>query len=94
MEKIPTDVDELPMFFLWSADEFVPVVAILGVGMFAGFLTGALVVAYVFLKFYRRKRDGNPRDFIKHWGYWAGFVGGAGKNSKSVKSGFARRFIP
>lgn len=94
MQKIPTEIDEPPMFFLWSADEFVPVVAIMGIGMFAGFLSISLVASYFFLKFYRRKRDGNPRGFLRHWGYWIGLVGGAGSKSRTVKNGFARRFIP
>lgn len=94
MEKIPNRIDEPMMFLMWSSDEFVPAAAIMGVGMFTGYLTVSIFVAWIAVKFYRRKRDGNHRDYLRHWFYWNGLIGGAGKKSTSVKNAFIRKYIP
>lgn len=95
MERIPNQIDEPMMFLMWSSDEFIPATAILGVGMFTGYLTISILVAWVAVKFYRRKRDGNHRGFLLHWAYWTGIVNGAaGGKAFSVKNPYLRKFIP
>lgn len=94
MESIPNQIDEPMMFLMWSSDEFVPAAAIVGIGVFTGYLTVSFLVAWVAVKAYRRKRDGHNRDFLLHWAYWAGLVSGADKKSHSIKNPFTRKYIP
>lgn len=62
--------------------------------MFTGYLTISMLVAWVAVKAYRRKRDGHNRDFLLHWAYWAGVVSGPKGKSHSIKNPFIRNYIP
>lgn len=91
-KRIPNYIDDPQQMFMWSADEFVPVAALMAVGFLIGQLTIMLVALYFLLKVYRRYRDGNPNGHIFHFLFWYGIV--TSKRSRSFKNAFIRSYIP
>lgn len=89
-KRIPNTIDEPPIFMFWSADEFVPLTAVLSMGFMSGWLTTSALVAWVVLKLYRKLRDGNPPGYAMHAAWWFG-VGGP-KSSRTIHNPYIREF--
>jgi conjugal transfer pilus assembly protein TraL len=88
---IPKYVDDPITLLVWSADEFVPAVLMLMLGMFIGQLTITLLLSLVVIKFYRRFRDNRPDGYPLHAGYSTGVVFG---KATSITNPFIREYLP
>jgi len=88
---MPRSLDEPDQVLLWSIDELIPVATVFGLGITMHQLTAAVVCIVLFLKFYRRFRDGRQSGYFQHVMYWYGF---AGHETVTVRNPFIRRFLP
>lgn len=68
--KIARHIDEPPHFLLWSADEMVPPLLSIIVGIIVGQVFYCLIAGFVASHFYRRFRDHRPNGYILHMLYW------------------------
>ena len=89
--RMPKSIDDPAQVLLWSMDEFVMVAVLFGVGLTFRQLTASVIFIFIFLKVYRRFRDGRPNGFLQHIMYWYGF---AGSETTSIRNPFIRRFLP
>jgi len=90
-KQMPKSLDDPDQVLLWSIDELLPVAVLFGLGITMHQLTAAVVGIVVFLKVYRRFRDGRPAGYLQHLAYWYGFTGA---ETTTVKNPFIRRFLP
>ncbi|MGR5178816.1 type IV conjugative transfer system protein TraL [Vibrio mediterranei] len=64
--SIPDLVDEMDHFLIWQVDE----VCIIGFGLIIGIVIGSPIIGFivgvVFVRFYKRSRDGKPKGFFMH----------------------------
>ena len=91
-KQIPTAIDDPAILLFWSQDEFIPVVTVVAMGFWSGWVGVSLLISLGVLKYYRRLRDGNPRGYFFHWAWWIG-VGGT-KDSFSIHNPYIREFRP
>lgn len=89
MRKLPKSIDDTGQILIWSTDEFVPVMALFGVGLVFQQLIICMIAAWIVLKVYRRFRDGRPDGFLLHMAYWWGL---ASPNTRTLPNAFIRRF--
>ena len=89
--KIPKYIDDPPHLLMWSADEFVPIIIALVVGIFADQKLIFLAVGELGVKLYRRYRDGRPDGLPLHALYWIGLYP---SKAWSMPNPFIRRFFP
>src|SRR3546814_12148085 len=68
--KIPARVDEPPHILLWSADEMLPMLMGLGIGIVIGKAMICFLIGLVVTKLYARFRDNHPDGFLLHLIYW------------------------
>lgn len=90
-KRMPRSIDEPDQILLWSIDELLPVGILFGLGIVMHQLIGAIVMIVIFLKVYRRFRDGRPNGYLTHLAYWYGL---AGPQTATVRNPFIRRFLP
>jgi conjugal transfer pilus assembly protein TraL len=89
--KLPRRVDEPLHLLLWSADEIVPMLLGLTIGIMIGqalicFLAGLLVT-----NLYRRFRDNHPDGYLLHMIYgWGVPI----TRASSFKNPFIRKYFP
>ncbi len=88
---LPRQIDDPSTLLVWSADEFVPFMLILLIGVLAGQLLIALVIAIPSLKAYRKFRDNRPDGFALHALYWSGLLP---SRARTLPNPFIRRFLP
>ena len=89
--RMPKSLNDPTQVLLWSLDEFIVVAILFGVGLIFRQLLLAIACIFIFLKVYRRFRDGRPNGFFQHLMYWYGF---SGSETSSVRNPFIRRFLP
>lgn len=89
--QLPQYVDDPPHVLLWRADELVPVLLLLIVGMIIGKPMIFVIVGLVISKIYGRFSDGTPDGYVLHQIYWMGFIPA---KSKSIPNPYARRYLP
>lgn len=89
--QMPRSLDDPQQILLWSVDELIPVATLFGLGIVMHQLTACVVGIYLFLKVYRRFREGRSKGFAVHWMYWYGF---AGNETSTVRNPFIRRWLP
>ncbi len=90
--QVPRYLDEPPMFLLWSIDEAMPVLILLGIGMFIKQLMICLLLGIVFSRLYRKYVEGKPKGFISYAMYWWGVLGYRG--SRTIPDALQREFLP
>ncbi len=90
-KPMPRTIDEPDQVLLWSVDELIPVATIFGIGITSHELTASVVLIFLFLKSYRRFREGRPNGYFQHIMYWYGF---AGNETMTIRNPFIRRFLP
>lgn len=90
-KNMPRSIDEPDQILLWSVDELLPVAIIFGLGITLHQLLASIALIFVFLKGYRRFRDGRPAGYIGHQMYWYGFIG---NETITIRNPFIRRFLP
>jgi len=88
--KIPRYIDDSPQLLFWKADEAVPFILMLCVGIMIDHLGICLVIGYFFVKLFRKFRDNNPDGYVMHLMYWCGFMP---FKSRIIPNAFSRRFI-
>ena len=71
---LPTHADEPPVVLLWSATEFVPGMALFGVGFLFNHPIIGLVAGYLLIRLMRRYTYRYPDGYLIHMAYWAGFL--------------------
>ena len=89
--RFPKSIDEADQVLLWSMDEFIIVAGMFGLGVVFRQLTFAVIAIIVFVKVYRRFREGNQPGFGLHFAYWYGF---AGHETVTIRNPFTRRYLP
>lgn len=89
--KIPSRVDEPPHILLWSADEMLPMLMGLGIGIVIGQAMICFLIGLVVTKLYARFRDNHPDGFLLHLIYWSGFLH---TKARSMLNPFVRRYLP
>lgn len=89
--KIPRRVDEPPHLLLWSADELLPMLIGLVVGVVIGKAFVCTVIGLIVTNIYRKFRDNHPDGYLMHLLYWVGLPI---TTSKLFKNPFIRRFFP
>lgn len=71
---IPRYVDRPPQILFWTADEFVPVVSVVMLGMLSGLFAPSLVVAILLSLFLRKSRGERLDGYSMHFMWWAGLL--------------------
>lgn len=91
MHKIPTHIDDPDVFLVWSSDEFVPAIALIGVGIMTNQLSLMFLVTFLAVKLYRRHRDGHPNGYILHWLYSIGIFG---SETRTIRNPYCKDYQP
>lgn len=89
--KIPSRVDEPPHLLLWSADEMLPMLMGLGIGIVIGQAMICFLVGLAVTKTYAKFRDNHPDGYLLHLIYWAGFLH---TKARCMKNPYVRRYLP
>lgn len=87
---IPRHVDEPVQILLWSADEVLPLLILLGIGIAVGRVFSLLVIGLLVTKIWVRYKNSKPEGYIFHKLFWYGVVSGRGR----CKNGFVREYLP
>ena len=89
--KIPGWIDQPPHLLSWSADELVPMILGLTIGVVIGKALVCFLIGVGITNLYRRFRDNHPDGYLLHMIYWAGFIM---TKAKSMKNPYVRRYLP
>ena len=89
--KIPVRADDPPYMLLWSADEIMPIVLGLGLGIIIEQVFICVVIGAVIANLYKRFRDIHPDGYLFHLAYRYGF---GFCRSKSMLNPYIKRLIP
>ena len=89
--RIPTRADEPPHLFLWSADEVLPIVGGLGIGILVEQVFACVLVGAIATNLYRRFRDLHSDGYLMHLAYHYGF---GFSRSPSMITPFIKKLIP
>jgi len=89
--EIPRHIDDPPQLLLWSADELVPVLLGLVVGIVLDRLLICLGVGAGMVFVYRRFRDNRPDGYLLHLLYWSGLYP---SRARGAANPFRRAFYP
>jgi conjugal transfer pilus assembly protein TraL len=89
--KIPQRVDEPPHLALWSADELIPMLLGLVVGVLIGKALICTGIGFTLTYWYRRYREAHPDGYFVHRMYWAGLPVTV---SKTFINPFIKRVLP
>lgn len=71
--RIPTRADDPPHMLLWSADEIMPIIGGLGIGIVLDQVLICVVIGAITTNLYKRFRDLHPDGFLMHLAYHYGF---------------------
>ncbi|EWY36151.1 conjugal transfer protein TraL [Skermanella stibiiresistens SB22] len=88
---IPRRIDAPRRLLLWTTDEVVPVAVGVMVGITVDRLLLCAAIGFVFVRFYRRFRDGRADGYLLHALYWAGITKPKGH---SFPNPFVSRWLP
>lgn len=88
--EMPRFVDEPKQFFLWSADEFVPMMIATFIGVVVEQLFISLCLGFAVSRLYRRFKDSRPDGYVQHIFYWWGLYT---PKSRTITHPFIRLFI-
>lgn len=71
---LPRTVDDPPQLMLWSADELIPMLTCIGLGILIDHFFTLLVSGVVLWRVLRRYKDSRPDGYMLHAVYWTGLV--------------------
>jgi len=91
--KMPTRVDEPKQFLIWTVDEVIPILSMIGVGVVLEQVFLCMLVGWVLAYFYKKYKNSRPDGFIFHAFYWFGLMPSK-KSSKTMVNPFIRRWFP
>lgn len=89
--RIPQRVDDFPHILLWSADELVPLIFTVMLGMLFAQLGLMMLLGLVATHYYRRIRENSPDGILLHTMY---AIGIPLTKSKTMVNPYIRRFFP
>ena len=89
--RLPRGIDDPPQILLWSADELLPFLGMLIVGVLTQRLALCALLSLLVIKLFHRFRDSRPDGYLYHAAYWSGLTPLAGH---SLVNPFRRRFLP
>ena len=87
---MPRYLDEPMTVLMWPADEVIPVIACLSVGILIQQKLICVVIGIVAMRFFRKMKEGNPDGYLLHALYWAGLIKG---NARTLPNPFIREFM-
>ena len=87
---MPRHLDEPMTVLMWPADEMIPIIACLSVGILIQQKLICLIIGIVAMRFFRKMKEGNPDGYLLHALYWHGFVGGG---ARTMPNPFIREYI-
>lgn len=89
--RIPTRADDPPHMLLWSADEIMPIIGGLGIGIVLDQVLICVVIGAITTNLYKRFRDLHPDGFLMHIAYHYGF---GFSRSASMINPFIKNLLP
>lgn len=87
---MPRHLDEPMTVFLWPADEIIPVLACLAVGILINQKLICLIIGIIAMKFFRKMKEGNPDGYMLHALYWSGLMTG---KARTMPNPFIREYL-
>ena len=88
---IPRHIDDPQQLLLWSADEVMPIILGLLIGMIIGKALICTMIGFVVMHQYRKFRDNHPDGFLQHAAYEWGFMPSA---APSFGNPYIRQLFP
>ncbi|MBZ9574493.1 type IV conjugative transfer system protein TraL [Modicisalibacter sp. MOD 31.J] len=77
--ELPRTIDEPPQLMLWSADELIPLMSCVGIGIITDHFMIMLFVGIVLWRVLRRYKDSRPDGYLLHMVYWTGLPIGSSR---------------
>ena len=87
--EIPHYIDAQPQIFFWELDEFVPIFALMGVGIATDTLTPLIPLMFVFSNLFQKFKSSQMEGVLMHLVYWYGVL----PLNKIFKNGVIREFV-
>lgn len=95
MERVslPRHVDAPQRFLLWTVDQAIPFLLIVGLGIFLNMLMLSIIIGIALSYYFNRYKESRSDGYIKHMFWWYGMASTGGK-VRSVVNPFVRRIFP
>ena len=87
---MPRHLDEPMTVLMWPADEVIPVIAALSVGVLIEQKLICVIIGMVAMRFFRKMKEGNPDGYLLHALYWSGLIKG---KARTMPNPFIREFL-
>lgn len=87
---IPRQIDDPIILVRWNADELVPMVLMLMIGMLINHLIIMIALSFIVIKYYKKFRDTRPDGYSLHAAYWLGLMP---SQAFSVPNPYIREFF-
>ena len=87
---MPRHLDEPMTVLMWPADEIIPIIACLSVGILIQQKLICLIIGIVAMRFFRKMKEGNPDGYLLHALYWVGLIKG---KARTMPNPFIREFL-
>lgn len=71
---LPRTIDYPPQLMLWSADELIPMLSCVGLGILIDHFFIMLLIGVVLWRLLRRYKDSRPDGYLLHAMYWTGMI--------------------
>ncbi|WNL48400.1 type IV conjugative transfer system protein TraL (plasmid) [Dyella sp. BiH032] len=91
--QIPRHVDAPQRFLLWTVDQAIPFLIIVGLGIFLKMLFVSICVGIAVSWYFNRYRESRADAFLKHMFWWYG-MSSVKSSVRSVVNPFMRRIFP
>jgi len=88
---IPRRIDDPPHILLWSADEILPMMFGLVIGIIFKQALLCFLIGFAVTNLYKRFRDDHADGVLLHMLYWCGLAKG---RARSMKNPFVRNYFP
>lgn len=88
--SLPRAIDDPPQLMLWSADELMPMLTCVGIGIMINHFFVMLFVGVALWRLLRRFKDSRPDGYMLHFVYWLGLVL---SRSRVLPNPFRRRWL-
>lgn len=86
---LPRTIDEPPQILLWSADELIPLMTCMGIGILTAHFFIMLVIGIAAWRALRRYKESRPDGYLLHMIYWSGLPIGT---SRLLPNPYRRRW--
>jgi len=95
MERVslPRHVDAPQRFLLWTVDQAIPFLLIVGLGIFLNMLMLSIIAGVAVSYYFNRYKESRSDGYIRHMFWWYGMAA-TGSKVRSVVNPFMRRIFP